>query len=103
MQDTLVEPCVAVMVTVSPLAPLPAPTVGVITEVMLSVEERPSSEAESKTGAKGASGGVVSIVMVNGAEATEMLLSLSVRVVVIVHVPSLRGGSWHSESSADTT
>jgi hypothetical protein len=49
-----VEPCIAVTVTVSPsLAPVD-PIVGVVSLVMLSVEEIPVSDAVAKLGADGA-------------------------------------------------
>ena len=50
----MVEPCVAVTVTVSPsLAPVD-PIVGVVSLVMLSVDEIPVSDAVAKVGADGA-------------------------------------------------
>ena len=50
----MVEPCVAVTVTVSPsLAPVD-PIVGVVSLVMLSVDEIPVSDEVAKVGADGA-------------------------------------------------
>lgn len=53
MQDTVVEPFVAETVTFSPEPPPPTPIAGVLSEVLLSVEEDPSSDVASRSGVFG--------------------------------------------------
>ena len=54
VQETVVEPLVAVIVTVSPWAAPLAPTVGVASFVSLSLVELPVSEELSRSGVFGA-------------------------------------------------
>ncbi len=57
------EPLVALMVAVSPLAPpLDSENVGVVSVVLLSVLEFPVSDDAARSGAPGALGAVVSTV-----------------------------------------
>ena len=64
MQLTVVEPFVALIVTRSFVAPpLERDMVGVVSVVLLSVDELPVSEAAARSGAPGADGAVVSTVM----------------------------------------
>jgi len=64
VQLTVVEPFVALIVTRSFVAPpLERDMVGVVSVVLLSVDELPVSEAAARSGAPGADGAVVSTVM----------------------------------------
>jgi hypothetical protein len=53
VQVTVIEPFVAETVTTSPEPPPPIPIAGVLSEVLLSVEEDPSSEVASRSGVFG--------------------------------------------------
>ena len=60
-------------VTVSPVAPPAALIVGVLSLVLLSVDDEPVSEPESRSGADGATGAVASITNDIGDEGGEIL------------------------------
>ena len=84
------------MVMVSPLVPPLALKVGVVSLVLLSVEEFPVSDAVTRSTPLGAVGGVVSIVIGNAVDDGETLPAGSVRVAEIFHVPSVSVGSVQS-------
>jgi len=91
VQVTLLEPdLVAVTVTVPPASAAVTEMSGVLSSVLLSVDEEPVSELAIKSGVDGAVGAVVSMVMLSDADATEVLPLESACVAVIVHVPSAR-------------
>ena len=69
----MVEPCTAVIVTVSPACTPETPTVGVVTDVVLSVDDEPLSDAASRSGSDGRLGAVVSMTTVKGADAPDAL------------------------------
>src|SRR5439155_1255560 len=64
--------------------------VGVVTLVMLSVLELPLSLAAVRSGAEGAAGALVSIVMLRAPEAPDTLPAASVALAVILCVPVVR-------------
>ena len=72
-QLTVSVPFVAVKVTVSPVAPPAALIVGVLSLVLLSVDDEPVSEPESRSRSVGATGAVVSITNDIGDEGGEIL------------------------------
>ena len=65
VQETVVEPLVAVIVTVSPSLPPLAPTAGVESFVSSSLVELPVSEAPSRSGVFGAEMAVTEILRVD--------------------------------------
>jgi len=69
----VVEPCTAVIVTVSPVCTPETPTAGVVTDVVLSVEDEPLSDAASRSGSDGRLGVAVSTTMVKVADAPDAL------------------------------
>jgi len=69
----VVEPCTAVIVTVSPACTPETPTAGVVTDVVLSTDDEPLSDAASRSGSDGRLGATVSMTMVKGADAPEAL------------------------------
>ena len=69
----MVEPCTAVIVTVSPACTPETPTAGVVTDVVLSTDDEPLSDAASRSGSDGRLGAAVSMTMVKGADAPEAL------------------------------
>ena len=90
MQVTLAEPdLVAVSVIVSPLVPPDALTVGVLSLVMLSVDEEPVSDAAARSTPLGAAGALVSIV-IGSDSVVPALPARSVTDAVIVQPPSAR-------------
>ena len=68
-----VEPFTAVIVTTSPVCTPETPTAGVSSDVVLSVDEDPLSDADSRSGSEGLLGAVVSMTMLRTAEAPEAL------------------------------
>jgi len=70
----VVEPCTAVIVTMSPICTPETPTAGVVTDVVLSVDDEPLSDAASRSGSDGRLGEAVSMTMVKGAEAPDALV-----------------------------
>ena len=74
------------IVTVLPASAVPV-KVGVVTLVSLSVLEVPESLAAARSGADGAAGAVVSIVMLSAPDAAETLPAASVAVAVMLWVP----------------
>src|SRR5439155_5587247 len=64
--------------------------VGVVTLVMLSVLDVPLSLAAVMSGAEGAAGALVSIVMLRAPEAPDTLPAVSVAVAVMLCVPAVR-------------
>ena len=78
-------------VTVLPASAVPV-NVGVLTLVTLSVLEVPLSLAAVRSGAEGAAGAVVSMVMLRAAEATERLPAASAAVAVTLC--GRRPGRW---------
>jgi hypothetical protein len=70
----VLEPCTAVIVTVSPACTPETPTAGVVTDVVLSVEDEPLSDAVSRSGSDGRLGAAVSMTMVKGADAPDALV-----------------------------
>ena len=91
----MVAPLVAVNCTVSPEVADDNDIAGVVSEVTLSVDDEPESDAATRSGASGAAGAEVSIVIGRPALAAEVLPTESVRVALTVHVPSVRAGSSH--------
>ena len=71
VHDTVVVPLVAEMVMVSPLVPPVAPRVGVLSLVLLSVDELPVSEAVIRSTAVGAVGREVSTEMDRAVDADD--------------------------------
>jgi hypothetical protein len=100
---TVVEPCTAVIVTVSPACSPETPTAGVVTDVVLSVDDEPLSDAASRSGSNGRLGEVVSMTTVRGAEAPDALFWLSTRLDVSVQVPSVIGGRSQVVTLGDAT
>ena len=76
-------------VTVSPVAPPAALIVGVLSLVLLSVDDEPVSEPESRSGADGATGAVASITNDSPDDDGDRLPEASVIVAEISHVPSV--------------
>ena len=78
VQVTLLDPLlVAVMVTVPPASAAVTEMSGVLSSVLLSVEEDPVSEPATRSGVEGALGAVVSMVMVKALDAPEVLPAAS--------------------------
>lgn len=71
MHDTVVVPFVAEMVIVSPFDPPVAPSDGVVSLVLLSVEDVPVSEAVTRSTEVGAVGREVSMVMDRAVDAPD--------------------------------
>ena len=69
----MVEPCTAVIVTVSPACTPETPTAGVVTDVVLSTDDEPLSDAASRSGSDGRLGAAVSMTVVKGADAPDAL------------------------------
>ena len=69
----MVEPCTAVIVTMSPTCTPETPIAGVVTDVVLSTDDEPLSDAASRSGSDGRLGATVSMTMVKGADAPEAL------------------------------
>lgn len=67
-----------------------ADTAGVLSEVTLSVDELPVSDVARRSGVAGADGAVVSMVIDNGADATDVLPDGSVDVDATDQTPSLK-------------
>ena len=91
----MVLPFVAEMVIVSPAEPPDADIVGVLSEVKLSVDDEPRSEAAARSTAVGADGAVVSIVIDNGALLGDTFPAASVRVEDTFHCPGVNVGRSH--------
>lgn len=70
----MVEPCTAVIVTMSPACTPEAPMAGVVTDVVLSVEDEPLSDAASRSGSDGRLGAAVSMTIVKGDDAPDALV-----------------------------
>lgn len=84
----VVPPCTAAIVTISPTCTPETPTAGVVTDVVLSVDDEPLSDAASRSGSDGRLGAAVSMTKVKGADAPDALFRLSTRLEVMDHVPS---------------
>ena len=69
----VVEPFTAVIVTMSPVCTTETPTSGVVSDVVLSVDDDPVSDAASRSGSEGLLGVVVSMTMLRAADAPEAL------------------------------
>jgi hypothetical protein len=69
----VVEPFTAVIVTMSPVCTPETPMSGVVSDVVLSVDDDPVSDAASRSGSKGLLGAVVSMTMLIAADAPEAL------------------------------
>ena len=67
----MLEPLLAEIVMVSPVDPPVAETVGVVSDVRLSVDEVPRSDAAARSGIPGADGAAVSTVIGNAAPTTD--------------------------------
>jgi len=76
---------------------------GVVTDVVLSVDDEPLSDAASRSGSGGRLGAAVSMTMVKGDDATHASFWLSTRRDVSVHVPSAIDGKLHVVSLDDAT
>ncbi|MFM8794336.1 MAG: hypothetical protein ACKOFF_05555, partial [Acidimicrobiales bacterium] len=79
-------------VIVSPFDPPEPSIVGVVSEVMLSVDDVPVSDAAASSGAPGAAGAEVSTVIDSADPADAWLPAASVTLAVTDHVPSVRVG-----------
>jgi hypothetical protein len=88
VHETVVVPLVAEMVMVSPLVPPVALIVGVVSLVLLSVDEAPVSEAVARSTAVGAVGRDVSTVIDSAVDADDAPLVGWESVAVIDQVPS---------------
>jgi hypothetical protein len=64
---------IAVMVTMSPVCTPETPISGVASDVVLSVDDDPVSDAASRSGSEGLLGAVVSMTRLRGADAPEAL------------------------------
>ena len=69
----VVEPFTALIVTMSPVCTPETPMSGVVSDVVLSVDDEPVSDAASRSGSEGLLGVVVSMTMLSGADAPEAL------------------------------
>ena len=69
----VVEPFTAVIVTMSPVCTTETPTSGVVSDVVLSVDDDPVSDAASRSGSEALLGAVVSTTMLRDADAPEAL------------------------------
>ena len=69
----VVEPLTAVIVTMSPVCTPETPMSGVVSDVVLSVDDDPVSDAASRSGSEALLGAVVSRTMLRGADAPEAL------------------------------
>ncbi len=96
------EPFVAVTVATSPPDPPPTETVGVVSEVMLSVDDGPESEAEATSGPEVATGPVPSTEMFSPVPAADVLPAGSVNVPLSAQVPSVSSGSSHDVADPTT-
>ena len=83
---------VAEIVMVSPLAPLVALMVGVLSLVLLSVVDDPVSDDVNRSRPVGADGAVPSIVIGNEVDGADVLPAGSVSVDEMFHVPSVSVG-----------
>lgn len=90
--DTVVDPLVAMIVTVSPAVPPAAESVGVLSLVMLSVFDAPVSEPADISAELGATGTPESMMMVSAPDGADVLPAASTTVAVTVHVPSASMG-----------
>jgi hypothetical protein len=103
VQESVVAPFVADTVISAPEIPPPTPIAGVLSEVLLSVDDVPSSDDESRSGVLGELGAVVSITTEVAADAAETLFWTSVRCVVTDHVPVVNVERTHPEVEGDAT
>ncbi len=94
----MVVPFVAEMVIVSPFAPPVALIVGVLSLVLLSVDDPPVSEAVTRSTADGAAGRDVSIVIDSAVDADDAPLVGWESVAVIDQVPSAKVPRSHPEA-----
>ena len=69
----VVEPFTALIVTMSPVCAPETPMSGVVSDVVLSVDDDPVSEAASRSGSGGLLGTAVSMTMLRGVDAPEAL------------------------------
>ena len=69
----VVEPFTAVIVIMSPVCTPETPMSGVVSDVVLSVDDDPVSDAASRSGSEGLLGAVVSMTMLGGVDAPEAL------------------------------
>jgi hypothetical protein len=92
VHDTVVPLLVAEIVMVSPLAPPVALIVGVVSLVLLSVDDEPVSDDASRSTPEGADGAVPSIVIGNEVDGADVLPAGSVSVDEMFHVPSVSVG-----------
>ncbi len=86
-------PLLAEIVMVSPFVPPVALSVGVLSLVMLSVDDVPRSDDVARSIPLGADGGVASIDIGSEVEAVEVFPAGSVSVAEMFHVPSVSVGS----------
>jgi hypothetical protein len=100
---TVTPPLVAVTRTVSPTVRPEKPISGVLSDVMLSVDEVPRSEASIKSGIPGAVGATVSIVRLKEELVADVFPAASVRVAVTLHTPSDNNGKSQLDTDADAT
>jgi len=102
-QVTEEAPLVAVSVATSPPEPPPTETVGVVSEVMLSVDDDPESDAAATSGPDDATGPVPSMVMLSPVPAADVLPAGSVSLAVSAQVPSPSGVEMSHEVAEPTT
>ncbi len=103
VQESVVAPFVADTVISAPEIPPPTPIAGVLSEVLLSVDDVPSSDDESRSGVLGELGAVVSITTEVAADTAETLFWASVRCVVTAHVPEVNDERTHPEVEGEAT
>jgi hypothetical protein len=96
VHDTVVVPLVAEMVMVSPLVPPDAPIVGVVSFVLLSVDDEPESDEATRSTPDGADGGVVSIEMGSALDDGEVFPAGSVSVDERFQFPGVNVGRVQS-------
>jgi hypothetical protein len=100
---TVTPPFVAVTRTVSPAVRPEKPISGVLSDVMLSVDEVPRSEASIKSGIPGVVGATVSIVRPKEELGADTFPASSLRVAVTLHTPSDNCGKSQLDTDTDTT
>ena len=97
-QLTDVAPFEAVNVIVSPFDPPEPVIVGVVSEVISSVDDVPVSDAAARSGAPGAAGAEVSTVIGSADPADDWFPAASVTLAVTDHVPSVRVVRSHDDA-----
>ena len=101
-QVFVVEPFVAVTVAVSPDEPPGTENDGVVSDVMLSVDDEPESDEATRSGADGADGADASTTSERPALAVDWFPAGSLNFAVSVHVPSVSPDTAHDVAEPTT-